>query len=257
MADEIAQLVPGDVPGTIRASYDPDFVPQYDAQGNVFLIPIPDDEDGSPLASDVIASYDRELVHAGRKCQTLLTYRKAWRHFEAAFARLPTDRDLILDYLGNFDGPSGRYRLNNQDSIHYLYKHAVSLGWMVSDPMHGMKRPNIQEQMPNPMALEQVRMVLALDMSLRERAAAHLLAGHGWRQNELLEVLAGEVRAIAGARYVATASSGPNGPRSFPRPPNCCPAWLTAWPTTSRYSGANADGTRGTVTKVCGSWYGI
>ena len=67
MADEIAQLVPGDAPGTIRASYDPDFVPRYDARGNVFLIPILDDEDGSPLTSDVIASYDRELVHAGRK----------------------------------------------------------------------------------------------------------------------------------------------------------------------------------------------
>ncbi len=200
MADEIAQLVPGDAPGTIRASYDPDFVPRYDAQGNVFLIPIPDDEDGPPLTADVIASYDRELVHAGRKRQTLLTYRKAWKQFEAAFERLPTDRDLILDYLGNFDGPSGRYRLNNQDSIHYLYKHAVSLGWMVSDPMYGMKRPNIQEQMPNPMTLEQVGMVLALDMSLRERAAGHLLAGHGWRQNEVLEVLAGEVRAISGGQ---------------------------------------------------------
>jgi integrase len=200
MADEIAQLVPGDAPGTIRASYDPDFVPRYDAQGNVFLIPIPDDEDGPPVTADVIASYDRELVHAGRKRQTLLTYRKAWKQFEAAFERLPTDRDLILDYLGNFDGPSGRYRLNNQDSIHYLYKHAVSLGWMVSDPMYGMKRPNIQEQMPNPMTLEQVGMVLALDMSLRERAAAHLLAGHGWRQNEVLEVLAGEVRAISGGQ---------------------------------------------------------
>ena len=69
---------------------------------------------------------------------------------------------------------------------------------MVSDPMYGMKRPNIQEQMPNPMTLEQVGMILALDMSLRDRAAAHLLAGHGWRQNELLEVLAGEVRAISG-----------------------------------------------------------
>ena len=49
-------------------------------------------------------------------CESL-TYRKAWKQFEAAFGRLPTDRDLILDYLGNFDGPSGRYRLNNQDSI--------------------------------------------------------------------------------------------------------------------------------------------
>ena len=42
--------------------------------------------------------------------------------------------------------------------------------------MHGMKRPNIQEQMPNPMTLEQVGMILALDMSLRERAASHPLA---------------------------------------------------------------------------------
>jgi len=83
MADEIAQLIPGDAPGTIRASYDPDFVPQYDAQGNVFLIPIPDNEDGPPLTADVITSYDRELVHAGRKRQTLLTYRKAWKQFEA------------------------------------------------------------------------------------------------------------------------------------------------------------------------------
>jgi len=72
MADEIAQLLPGDATGTISASY------------------------------------DRELCHAGRKRQTLLTYRKAWKQFEAAFARLPTDRTLILDYLGNFDGPSGR-----------------------------------------------------------------------------------------------------------------------------------------------------
>ena len=39
-----------------------------------------------------------------------------------------------------------------------------------------------------------------MDMSLRERGAVHLLAGHGWRQNELLEVLAGEVRAISGGQ---------------------------------------------------------
>jgi integrase len=50
------------------------------------------------------------------------------------------------------------------------------------------------------MTLEQVELLLALDMSLRERAAVYLLAGHGWRQNELLEVLAGEVRAINGGQ---------------------------------------------------------
>ena len=75
MAGEFLQLVPGDAPGTIRSSYDLDFVPQYDAQGNVPLMPHSDDEDGLPLTADVIASYNRELVHAGRKRQTLLTYR--------------------------------------------------------------------------------------------------------------------------------------------------------------------------------------
>ena len=44
----------------------------------------------------------------------------------------------------------------------------------------------------------------------RERAAARLLAGHGWRQNELLEVLAGEVRAISGHHFSAMLYPGPN-----------------------------------------------
>ena len=70
MANELLQFVRGDTPGTIRSSYDPDFVPQLDAEGNAFLIPNADDEDGPPLTGDVIASYDRELVHAGRKRQT-------------------------------------------------------------------------------------------------------------------------------------------------------------------------------------------
>ena len=148
----------------------------------------------------VIDSYDRELVHAGRKPSTLKTYRKLWTRFERAFEFLPPDRDLILDYLQNFDGPSGRYRLANQDTIHALYKHALALGWLSSDPMAGMKRPKVQEQEPNPLTLEQVRGILALDLSLRERASMHLLAGHGWRQNELLEMTAGEVRSSKGGQ---------------------------------------------------------
>jgi len=112
MADEILQFIPGDTPGTIRGSYDPDFEPQQpDAQGRVRLIPMNNDETGSPLTAQVIASYDPELVHAGRKPQTLKTYRKIWTRFAKAFDRLPADRDLILDYLGNFNGASGRHRL--------------------------------------------------------------------------------------------------------------------------------------------------
>ncbi len=197
MADELAQFIPGDTPGTIRGNYDPDFVPETDAQGRVHLIPITDDDTAAPPTAQVIASYDRELVHAGRKPQTLKTYRKVWKRFDAAFGHLPTDRELILDYLGNFNGPSGRNRLNHQDAIHYLFKHAVDMGWLPFDPMHKMKRPNVQEQAPNPMTLGQVKALFDLNMSLREQAAIHLLAGHGWRANEPLGILAGEVRSIS------------------------------------------------------------
>lgn len=196
MADELVRFIPGDTPGTIRSNYDPDFIPQTDSQDRVHLIPTPDDDTALTLTAQVIASYDRELVHAGRKPQTLKTYRKVWKRFEAAFSHLPTDRELILDYLGNFNGPSGRNRLNHQDAIHYLFRHAVAMGWLTYDPMHKMKRPNVQEQAPNPMNLGQVKALLKLGMSLREQAAVHLLAGHGWRANEPLEILAGEVRSI-------------------------------------------------------------
>ena len=198
MADELAQFIPGDTPGTIRGNYDPDFVAETDLQGRVHLIPIiSDDGTAAPLTARVIAGYDRELVNAGRSDETMKTYRKVWNRFSAAFSHLPTDRDLILDYLGNFNGPTGRTRLNHQDCIHYLYKHAVAMGWLPHDPMYKMKRPNVQEQAPNPMTLMQVKSLFDLNMSLREQAAIHLLAGHGWRANEPLEILAGEVRSIS------------------------------------------------------------
>ncbi len=114
MADELAQFIPGDTPGTIRGNYDPDFVAETAVQGRVRLIPIiSDDGTTAPLTARVIASYDRELVNAGRSDETMKTYRKVWNRFSAAFSHLPTDRDLILDYLGNFNGPTGRTRLNH------------------------------------------------------------------------------------------------------------------------------------------------
>ena len=86
MADEIPQFIPGVSPGTIRGSYDPDFVPQQpSSQGRVRDFPMTNDGTGSPLTARVIASYDRELVHTGRKPQTLKTYRKIWTQFARAF----------------------------------------------------------------------------------------------------------------------------------------------------------------------------
>ena len=184
-------LIPGIGTGMVRYRriFDP-------TTGHNRLVPFAGYRSEPPVTADVIASYEAELVHAGRKDSTLMSYRKAWARFERAFPRLPTDRRVILDYLGNYDGSTGRHRLNNQDTIHGLYKHAATLGWLPSDIMNGMLRPNVQDQMPNPMDLAEVGLILDLDLSLRERAAFHLLAGHGWRQNELLGISAGEVWSI-------------------------------------------------------------
>ena len=197
MADEVVQFIPGNSPGTIRGTYDPDFVPQEpDAQGRVVLIPIPD-ENEAPLTADVIASFEREQVNANNKQSSLDTYAKYSKPFGKAFEYLPTDRGQILDYLSRYNGPSGRNRRNHQGGIHALYKHAVDLGWLASDPMAGMKRPQIRQRPPNPLTREQAKALFQVPESDRDMAALHLLLGHGWRQIEVRRVRAGDVRKAA------------------------------------------------------------
>jgi len=197
MADELVQLIPGDTPGTIRAGYDPNFQPYINPDGTVNLIPFPDDADaGKVLTLEIVASFEREQVHANNKPGSLQTYRKYWKPFGKAFEYLPTDRGQIVDYLSRYDGPSGRNRRNHQDGIHALYKHAVALGWLASDPMVGMKRPQLRHRPPNPLTLEQAKIMFQTPKSDRDRAALHLLLGHGWRQIEVRRVMAGDVRGV-------------------------------------------------------------
>ena len=79
-----------------------------------------------------------------------------------------------------------------------LYKHALERGWITSDPMHGLKRPRVLEQEPNPLSLEQVKKLMSLDYPPKELAVLRLLVGHGWRQNEVLEIKARDVWSISG-----------------------------------------------------------
>jgi len=83
MADEVAQFIPGDTPGTIRGNYDPNSAPETDVQVHVHLIPIADYDTAAPLTAQVIFSHDRELVHAGRTDETMKTYRKVWKRWAA------------------------------------------------------------------------------------------------------------------------------------------------------------------------------
>ena len=148
------------------------------------------------LTSQVIESSFKELAHANAKPSTVKTYTNCWGRFAEVFEELPSDRDTIMAYLARFDGASGRYRLNNQDNIHLLYKHALERGWTSRDPMNGMKRPNVKLQQPRSLDLVQVKKLMALEHTPRELAVLHLLVGHGWRQHELLEIKARDVRSM-------------------------------------------------------------
>jgi integrase len=148
--------------------------------------------------SSVIDSCLKELRHTNSKESTKKTYGKSWARFEAQFDYLPTERDVILQYLERYDGKTGRYRRNNQDHIHLLYKHALLREWITSDPMQGLKRPRVLEQEPNPLSLEQVKILMNMEFPPRELAVLHILVGHGWRQNEVLEIKARDVRSISG-----------------------------------------------------------
>ena len=148
------------------------------------------------LTSQVMESKFKELAHANAKPSTVKTYTNCWGRFAEVFEELPSDRDTIMAYLARFDGASGRYRLNNQDNIHLLYKHALERGWTSRDPMDGMKRPNVKLQQPRSLDLVQVKKLMALEHTPRELAVLHLLVGHGWRQHELLEIKARDVRSM-------------------------------------------------------------
>ena len=166
------------------------------------LYPVPQVTQGTENrrveTSLVIDSHLSELRHANSKKSTIKTYRKGWARFEAQFDYLPTERDVILGYLAQYNGKSGRYRRNNQDYIHMLYIHALGRKWITSDPMQGLKRPRVLEQEPNPLSLEQVKKLMSLEYPPKELAVLRLLVGHGWRQNEVLEIKAGDVRSISG-----------------------------------------------------------
>lgn len=62
--------------------------------------------------------------------------------------------------------------------------------------MNGMKRPNVKLQQPRSLDLVQVKKLMALEHTPRELAVLHLLVGHGWRQHELLEIKARDVRSM-------------------------------------------------------------
>ena len=81
--------------------------------------------------------------------------------------------------------------------VHHGSSWALHKGRAV--PRNHMKRPKVVEQQPSPLSWQQLEQLVACAETrgmLRELGAVHLLAGHGWRQNELLEMTGGDVRRV-------------------------------------------------------------
>jgi dienelactone hydrolase len=97
------------------------------------------EKDINPSAEDM-AKFDAELTRLGVE-HTFHTYSDADHAFMA--------------YLARFDGASGRYRLNNQDNIHLLYKHSLERGWISRDPIATLACPRFLDitSMSRPISL--------------------------------------------------------------------------------------------------------
>ena len=145
----------------------------------------------------VIDSLRRELVLKGVKPATLATYEKKWRRFSREFVELPTDRDVLLDYLAQFQRGTNRNQKNWQDQLGMLYKTAMAnpdFGLAVN-PLANLPSPIVRKNPIKTLSWEELAALDAAPETDQERVALDLLAGHGFRQVEVLRVTAGDVRS--------------------------------------------------------------
>jgi len=97
--------------------------------------------------------------HQRLRPTTLHTYQKRWRHFARAFELMPEELDPILDYLGQFDGETGRTKRDRQDLLSMLYQHAVDSFGMSKNPLEALPRPKVEKKPIKTLTLEQVALV--------------------------------------------------------------------------------------------------
>ncbi len=187
-------LLPGDAPGTLPVLTSPPPGPNpANPDGTVTLLPIPKAVNGS--TQEVIEDLRRHFRHLGLKPSTVATYEKRWRQFEKAFPLLPTSTNPLLEYLAQFDGPTARHRRNHHEAVKRLLDHACKVMSVIqSNPLDRVPRPRIHHRPITTLSIQDVASVNALPMTLRQRVVWDLLAGHGWRQVEVLRITAGDVR---------------------------------------------------------------
>ena len=154
--------------------------------------------DSSIVTRDVVDSLLKYKRYKRVKEETIDTYQKRLHQFAKRFPTLPLETDVIMGYLDQFTGDTGRHKRNHHDVLNMLYKHAVEHFGVTDNPLDSLDRPTITHKQIRTLSLEEVRNVDAAVCTVTERAVWELTVGHGWRQVEVRRVTAGDVRAISG-----------------------------------------------------------
>ncbi len=146
---------------------------------------------------DVVESLLRHKKYKGVKEGTLETYRKRLYRFVRQFPTLPLEIDIIMGYLDQFDGETGRYKRNQHDLLNLLYKHALQFFGISDNPFDNLERPTITHKPIKTLSVEEAYKVDTVVYIITERVVWQLTFGHGWRQIEVRRITAGDVRSIS------------------------------------------------------------
>ena len=148
------------------------------------------------LTQDVVGSLLHHKRHKRIKEGTAKTYMKHLNRFAQQFPILPLDIEVIMSYLDQFQGETGRHKRNQYDLLKSLYKHAERYFKIPINPFDDIDRPRATKKPIRTLSLEEVDKVGGTFQADMERAVWELICGHGWRQIEVRRVTAGDVRSI-------------------------------------------------------------
>ncbi len=152
--------------------------------------------DAGIRTQDVVDNLMEHKKHKRVKEGTIGTYRKHLRRFEREFPWLPTELPVVMKYLDQFDGSTGRAKRNQQDIINMLYRNAVRFFGLATNPMDGLERPIVTKKPIKTLSLDQVPGMLETPETPVEEVALDMMLGHGWRQVEVRRILVGDVDDI-------------------------------------------------------------
>ena len=93
--------------------------------------------------NDVVESFLLHKKHAGISEESRNTYMKRLMRFIQQFPTLPLDTDILINYLAQFNGGTGRYKRNQKDLLSALYNHSINYFNIPFNPLSNLERPQV------------------------------------------------------------------------------------------------------------------